>query len=157
MPIEIESSRSNVFEDLALPDATGRLAKAELARAIRKIVADRGWTQRRAAEALGIAPPDMSDLVRGKLARFSQERLGRFLNALEMDVCIQVGPKRRGKQYAIVTVDLIAVFKTRGVLSQSPSSVCNLSPSRGFLVPRVSEVRGEHKMRTLRPREELMS
>jgi predicted XRE-type DNA-binding protein len=108
--IEIESSSGNVFEDLGLPDAAARLAKAELARVIRKIVADKGWTQRRAAEALGIAPPDMSDLVRGKLARFSQERLERFLNALDMDIRIQVGPKRRGKKYANVTVQLVAAF-----------------------------------------------
>jgi predicted XRE-type DNA-binding protein len=105
--IEIEPSTGNVFEDLGLPDAAERLAKAELARVIRKIVADKGWTQRRTAEVLGIAPPDMSDLVRGKLARFSQQRLERFLNALDMDVRIQVGPKRKGKKHANVTVELI--------------------------------------------------
>jgi hypothetical protein len=35
--IEIESSTGNVFEDLGLPDAAGRLAIAELARVIRTI------------------------------------------------------------------------------------------------------------------------
>jgi predicted XRE-type DNA-binding protein len=109
-PVEIEPSSGNVFEDLGLPDAAARLAKAELARVIRKIVTDKGWTQRRAAEVLRIAPPDMSDLVRGKLARFSQERLERFLNALDMDVCIQVGPKRKGKKYANVTVECVGAF-----------------------------------------------
>jgi predicted XRE-type DNA-binding protein len=109
-PIEIESSSGNVFEDLGLPDAAERLAKAELARVIRKIVAEKGWTQRHAAEVLGIAPPDMSDLVRGKLARFSQERLERFLNALDMDVRIQVGPRRKGTKHASVTVELVAAF-----------------------------------------------
>jgi predicted XRE-type DNA-binding protein len=109
-PIEIEPSSGNVFEDLGLPDAAARLAKAELARVIRKIVTDKGWTQRRAAEVLRIAPPDMSDLVRGKLARFSQERLERFLNALDMDVCIQVGPKRKGKKHANVTVECVGAF-----------------------------------------------
>ena len=109
-PIEIESSSSNVFEDLGLPDAAARLAKAELARVIRTIVSEKGWTQRRAAEALGIAPPDMSDLVRGKLARFSQERLERFLNALDMDIRIQVGPRRKGKKHANVTVELVAAL-----------------------------------------------
>ena len=109
-PVEIESSTGNVFEDLGLPDAAGRLAKEELARVIRKIVADKGWTQRRTAEVLGIAPPDMSDLVRGKLARFSQERLARFLNALDMDVRIQVGPRRKGKKHATVTVELVGAF-----------------------------------------------
>ena len=106
-PIEIEPGSGNVFEDLGLPEAAARLAKAELARVIRKIVTDKGWTQRRAAEALGIASPDMSDLVRGKLARFSQERLERFLNALDMDVRIQVGPRRKGKKHASVTVEFV--------------------------------------------------
>jgi len=108
--LEIESSSGNVFEDLGLPDAAGRLAKAELARVIRSIVADKGWTQRRAAEVLGIAPPDVSDLVRGKLARFSQERLERFLNALDMDVRIQVGPRPKGKKLANVTVEVVGAF-----------------------------------------------
>jgi predicted XRE-type DNA-binding protein len=66
--IEIEASSGNVFEDLGLPDAGERLAKAELVRVIRNIVKDKKWTQRRAADVLGIAPPDVSDLMRGKLA-----------------------------------------------------------------------------------------
>ena len=109
-PIEIEASSGNVFEDLGLPDAGERLAKAELARVIRKIVQDKNWTQRRAADVLGIAPPDVSDLMRGKLARFSQERLERFLNALGMDVQIRIGPRAAGKKQANVTVELVAGF-----------------------------------------------
>lgn len=108
--IEIEHGSGNVFEDLGLPDATERLAKAELARVIRKIVKEKNWNQRRAAEAIGISPPDMSDLMRGKLARFSQERLERFLNALDMDVHIQVGPRQAGKKQADVTVELVGAF-----------------------------------------------
>ena len=109
-PLAIEASSGNVFEDLGLPDAGERLTKAELARVIRKIVQEKNWTQRRAADALGIAPPDVSDLMRGKLARFSQERLERFLNALDMDVHIRVGPRAAGKKRANVTVELVAVF-----------------------------------------------
>ena len=108
--IAIEASSGNVFEDLGLPDAGERLAKAELARVIRNIVKDKNWTQRRAADVLGIAPPDVSDLMRGKLARFSQERLERFLNALGMDVHIRVGPRAAGKKQASVTVELVAAF-----------------------------------------------
>ena len=86
----IQSGSGNVFEDLGLPHPAERLAKAELARVIRTIVKEKTWTQRRAAAALGIAPPDMSDLMRGKLARFSQViRLERFLNALDMDIHIR--------------------------------------------------------------------
>jgi len=103
----VEAGSGNVFEDLGLPNASERLAKAELARVIRKIVKEKDWTQRRAAEVLGIAPPDVSDLMRGKLARFSQERLERFLNSLDMDVRIQVGPRAAGKRRATVTVELV--------------------------------------------------
>ena len=109
-PIEIEAGSGNVFEDLGLPDAGERLAKAELARVIRKIVKDKNWTQRRAADVLGIAAPDVSDLMRGKLARFSQERLERFLNALDMDVHIRVGSRTAEKKQAGVTVELVAAF-----------------------------------------------
>jgi predicted XRE-type DNA-binding protein len=108
--IEIEASSGNVIEDLGLPDTGERLAKAELVRVIRNIVKDKKWTQRRAADVLGIAPPDVSDLMRGKLARFSQERLERFLNALGMDVRIQVGPCAAGKRHANVTVELVVGF-----------------------------------------------
>lgn len=105
-----ESGSGNVFQDLGLPEPAERLTKAELARIIRKLVSDKKWTQRRAAGVLGIAPPDMSDLIRGKLARFSHERLERFLNALDMDVHIQVGPRRTGKPRATVTVELLESF-----------------------------------------------
>ena len=107
--IEIESSSGNVFADLGLPNPEERLAKAELARVIRAIVTGKKWTQRRAAEVLAIAPSDVSDLMRGKLARFSQERLERFLNALDMDVEIRVRPRAAHKKQATVTVAVFAI------------------------------------------------
>lgn len=109
-PMKIESSSGNVFADLGLPHPEERLAKAELARVIHALVREKGWTQRRAAKVLGIAPPDMSDLMRGKLARFSQERLGRFLNSLGMDVHIQVRPRKQTNRRATVTVELVGAF-----------------------------------------------
>ncbi|MCW3062558.1 MAG: putative family transcriptional regulator [Capsulimonas sp.] len=109
-PISIAPTVGNVLAVLELPDAACQLARAELARLIRKIVAEKRWTQRYTAEVLGIAPPDVSDLMRGKLARFSRERLERFLNALDMDVRIQVGPRGEGKERASVTVEFVAAF-----------------------------------------------
>jgi predicted XRE-type DNA-binding protein len=105
--IAIEESSGSVFADLGRPDADARLAKAEFARAIRLSIKGREWTQKQAADVLGIAAPDVSDLMRGKLARFSQERLERFLNALDMDIEIRVKPRRAGKPRATVTVELI--------------------------------------------------
>ncbi len=103
--IKVEPSSGNVFKDLRLPNPAARLAKAELARVIAKIVAAREWTQKQAAEAIGIPQPDMSDLMRGNLARFSEERLQRFLVALDVDVHIQIRPRSAGKRRATVTVE----------------------------------------------------
>jgi len=79
----VHDSTGNVFADMEMADAETRLAKAELARAIRKALEERGLDQASAAELLGISQPDVSDLTVGKLARFSTERLERFLNALD--------------------------------------------------------------------------
>ena len=107
---EVHDSTGNIFEDMGMADAGERLAKAELARVIRKIVRERGLTQSEAAGLLGVKQPDVSDLMRGKLARFSMERLERFLNALDMEVRIQVGPRPEGKVQAGVTVELVSSF-----------------------------------------------
>ena len=102
----VETSSGNVFRDLGLPDAEQRLAKAELARVIRRILQDRGLSQTDAAGLLGITQPDVSDLVRGRLARFSVERLERFLLALGMDIRIQIGPTKRPKRRGALTVEV---------------------------------------------------
>jgi predicted XRE-type DNA-binding protein len=108
--LQVHDSSGNVFEDMGMPDAQERLAKAELARVIRMEIKDRGLTQSDAAELLGIKQPDVSDLVRGKLARFSRERLERFLNALDLEVRIQVGPRPEWKKHAGITVEVVGSF-----------------------------------------------
>jgi predicted XRE-type DNA-binding protein len=107
---EVHDSTGNIFEDMGMANPGERLAKAELARVIRRILKERGLTQGEAATLLGVKQPDVSDLMRGKLARFSMERLERFLNALDMEVRIQVGPRPEGKEQAGVTVELVASF-----------------------------------------------
>jgi predicted XRE-type DNA-binding protein len=87
----VETTTGNIFEDLGLPDAQTRLAKAELSRSIRQVLAAKGWKQREAAEVLGLAQSDVSDLIRGKLKRFSMERLHTLLMRLGADVRIEVG------------------------------------------------------------------
>ena len=109
--ITFDPMHDNPFEAMGLPDAPERVAKAEMARAIAFIVHERGWNQKRTADALAIAASDVSDLIRGKLARFSQERLVRFLNALGMDVHIVIGPRPEGKIRADVTVERVASFR----------------------------------------------
>lgn len=101
---EIYHGSGNVFADLGLPDAEERLAKAELARQILNIVAQRRLTQAEAAEILGIDQPKVSALTRGKLSGFSMERLFRFLNVLGRDVDISIKPKPRSRQQAHLKV-----------------------------------------------------
>jgi predicted XRE-type DNA-binding protein len=56
---------------------------------------------------LGIKQPDVSDLMRGKLARFSIERLERFLVALDMEIRIQVRPRPSGGKRPGIAVEVI--------------------------------------------------
>lgn len=90
----IEESSGNVFEDLGLPDAQNRLAKAMLSRVIGEIMARRGWTQAAAARIAKIAPSDMSNIARGRLANFSLERLQTVILDLGYDIRLEVLPKR---------------------------------------------------------------
>ena len=108
--LKIHDSSGNVFADSEARDADERLAKAELARLIRKEISRRELTQAAAAELLGIKQPDVSDLVRGKLARFSLSRLERLLNVLDLEIRIQVGPRPADKAHAGITVELVESF-----------------------------------------------
>jgi predicted XRE-type DNA-binding protein len=96
--IEVEESSGNLFADLGLPEPEERLAKADLAIAITRDVRRRDLTQQEAAELLGVAQPDVSNLMRGRLSGYSIERLTRLLNALGHDVEIRVRPVLGGRE-----------------------------------------------------------
>jgi predicted XRE-type DNA-binding protein len=106
---EIMASSGNVFEDLALPDAPTRLAKAELARRISAVIEHRRLTQSAAAAILGIDQPKVSALVSGRLAGFSIERLMHFLTLLGQDVEIVVSNEAASKPVGALTVRLASV------------------------------------------------
>lgn len=88
--VDYEISRGNVFEDLDLPNAPELRVKARLAHQISQIIAKRNMTQTQAAAVLGIDQPKVSALVRGRLEKFSVERLYNFLRALGCNVEIKV-------------------------------------------------------------------
>jgi predicted XRE-type DNA-binding protein len=87
---KVHASSGNVFEDLGLPDADERLAKADLAHQITLLIKAAGLSQTAAAKRLGIDQPKVSALLRGKLKDFSTERLIRFITALHHDVIITI-------------------------------------------------------------------
>jgi predicted XRE-type DNA-binding protein len=97
-------SSGNVFADLGLPGSDELMAKAALVHEIASIVGIRHLTQSEAARILGTTQPKVSDLLTGKLAGFSMERILRFLNALDRDVRITVGPKSPGQEHGSVRV-----------------------------------------------------
>ncbi len=92
---EYTGGSGNVFADLDYPDPEEALLKARLAREIGAVIRELQLTQTAAGELLGLDQPKVSALMRGRLAGFSVERLLRCLTALERDVTIVVGPKKR--------------------------------------------------------------
>lgn len=81
---KITRSSGNVFRDIGRPDADLQLFKSHLAVHISEQITRRGWTQAHAAEVLGVDQPRVSDLVRGRLSKFSVEALLGFLKRLDM-------------------------------------------------------------------------
>ena len=88
-------SSGNVFADLAVAEPEEHLAKAQLVGRIADAIAERGVTQVRAADILGLPQPKVSALLRGDFSGFSLERLFRLLIVLDNDVSIVVEPKTK--------------------------------------------------------------
>ncbi|MFQ5728829.1 MAG: helix-turn-helix domain-containing protein [Waddliaceae bacterium] len=88
--VEVYVGSGNVFKDLEYSNPEEALAKSELAGEIHKVIKSRKLTQKQAAEIMGIAQPKVSDIVRGKLSKFSIDRLLRFLRLLGRDIEIRI-------------------------------------------------------------------
>jgi predicted XRE-type DNA-binding protein len=100
----VTESSGNVFKDLGFINSKELLAKAELARQVYLIIKKRGLTQTAAASLLGMKQPDVSLLMRGRLSRFSTDRLIQMLNVLDRDVEIVVKRKSSSKRKGSVRV-----------------------------------------------------
>jgi predicted XRE-type DNA-binding protein len=94
-------SSGNLWADIGEPDAAELHARSQLMRHITEILRERGLTQVQAAELLGTTQPVVSDLMRGKLQKFSIERLFSFLEALGHDVEIVVHPRKEMKRVSL--------------------------------------------------------
>ncbi len=92
----------NVFADLGFANPEKELLKAKLVREIRGILKRRKLTQAKVAALLGLKQPDVSNLVTGRVGRFSIDRLVRCLDRLDYKVDVVVRQKpRRGSSRAI--------------------------------------------------------
>jgi predicted XRE-type DNA-binding protein len=88
-------SSGNVFEDLELPDAEELNTKANLAIEIARLIRKRSLTQVEASQILEIDQPKISAIVRGRLEKFSVERLCELLVKLGCDVDIRIRDRRK--------------------------------------------------------------
>ena len=94
--IKVTESSGNVFADLGLPNADERLAKADLAIAIKRELDERKWTQAQAAEYLFLTQPQVSKIRNGRLEDFSRDMLQKILRNLGIDVEISLHKRADG-------------------------------------------------------------
>ena len=82
----------SVFDAIAeFPeDALNMKLRASLVHEIRAKVAAAGWTQTETAHQLGVTQPRVSDLLSGKLSKFSLDALVKMLARLGSDVEMRV-------------------------------------------------------------------
>jgi predicted XRE-type DNA-binding protein len=78
---KVTKSSSNVFQDLGFDESEAENLKlrAQLMRELEQLIHERRLTQNGAAELLGIQQSRVSDLVRGKIDRFSIDTLVKLL------------------------------------------------------------------------------
>lgn len=93
----VNISSESAFHALGLPDADDLVLRAELLRKIADIIKERELTQVRAGELLNMDQPRVSALLRGKITKFSTDRLLRALSDLGQDVEVKVSPAKEGK------------------------------------------------------------
>jgi predicted XRE-type DNA-binding protein len=90
--IKIQRSSGNVFRDLGFPDGEAENLKirTDLMTRLSKLISIRGLTQAQAARLFGVTQPRVSDLVRGKIDRFSIDTLVAMLGHAGVRVQIVV-------------------------------------------------------------------
>jgi len=88
---EIQTFES-VWEAIAdTPQQAANLrARAELMRQIEAIIRDNGWKQADAATRCGVTQPRISDLLRGRVSRFSLDALVNIATALGRRVHVEL-------------------------------------------------------------------
>lgn len=97
MATAIQESSGNVFADLGFEpeEAMNLKIRSDLMIEISKLIEQRGLTQTAAAELLRVTQPRISDLVRGKIDRFSVDSLIEMLGHAGANVSLAVTAERQ--------------------------------------------------------------
>jgi len=82
--MNMTESYSSVWDAIAdTPEQAANLrVRAELMQNISVVIKERGWTQTEAATHCGVTQPRMSDLLRGRISRFSLDALVNIATAI---------------------------------------------------------------------------
>lgn len=124
MPTNVERSSGNVFSDLGFcPEESQNLKmRADLMIELGKLIEARRLTQTAAAKLLGVTQPRISDLMRGKIDRFSVDTLIAMLGHAGASI-----------SFSITTSRLVAGRVSRGPLpapSSSKNPACEFPRTR---------------------------
>lgn len=97
MAIKVQRGSGNVFADLgfAPEEAANLQVRSDLMVQLRKRLRTLEVTQRQAARILGISQPRVSDLMRGRIDRFSVDMLIKLLGKAGAQVHLTVRAKPR--------------------------------------------------------------
>lgn len=95
MIIRARRSAGNVFSDLGFgeEEAENLKVRADLMIELTRLIEAQGLTQSAAAERLGVTQPRISDLMRGKIDRFSVDSLIEMLGRAGASVSVVVTPR----------------------------------------------------------------
>jgi len=90
-------SSGNVFRDLGFSpeEAENLRTRADLMIELTKLIKARHLTQTAAAKWLGVTQPRISDLMRGKIDRFSTDNLIEMLGHAGLRVRFTLKPRRK--------------------------------------------------------------
>lgn len=102
--VSVKLSSGNVFADMQHKNPEEALTKAKIASFLCKLIKSQHLTQNAAAKLLGIDQPRVSDLLCGRLRRFSTEKLLEFVTCLDLDVEIVFKPKSRTSKQGEIRV-----------------------------------------------------
>ena len=88
MTLRGRRSSGNVFRDLGFDanEAENLRLRSELMIRVEKLIDSEGLTQKEAAKLLGVTQPRISDVVRGRIDRFSIDSLVRMLGRAGLEV-----------------------------------------------------------------------
>jgi len=97
MPIRVRRSSGNVYRDLGFSpeEAENLRARSDLMIQLTKIIEARRLTQAAAAKWLGVTQPRISDLMRGRIDRFSIDSLVEMLGHAGHRVSFVLKPRRK--------------------------------------------------------------